>query len=194
MLDIYSEFSNENLILSGTQSSTLPIDDFIFTKSEDNPLLPNLNNINAKSSGRISKKRSSKNEDNSNNSNAEKFLDKDINIISNNEINTIQKNNSFSESDLENASNFYYNLDLNENKENDKIQKENIIYERGSQKDNFSLKLLKYTCDWILKIINEKIPKSFDIKIYRPKYNIFTHNTNLVDLYIFLDISYKNIL
>ena len=48
--------------------------------------------------------------------------------------------------------------------------------------------------DWILKIINEKIPKSSDIKIYRPNYNIFTHNTNLVDLYIFLDISYKNIL
>ena len=194
MLDIYSEFSNENLILLGTQSSTLPIDDFIFTKSEDDPLLPNLNNINEKSSGMISKKRSIKNEDDNNNSNTEKFIEKDINKISNNEINAIQKNNSFSESDLENLSNFYYNLDLNENKENDKIQKENIIYERGSQKDNFSLKLLKYTCDWILKIINKKIPKSSDIKIYKPKYTIFTHNTNLVDLYIFLDISYKNIL
>ena len=149
MLDIFSEFSNENLILLGTQSSTLPIDDFIFTKSEDDPLLPNLNNINEKSSGMISKKRSRKNEDNNNNSNIEKFIDKDINIdiISNNEINTIQKNNSFSDSDLENLSKFYCNLDLNENKEYDKIQKENIIYERGSQKDNFSLKLLKYTCD-----------------------------------------------
>ena len=191
MLDIYSEFSNENLILSGTQSSTLPIDDFIFTKSEDDPLLPNLNK---KSSGMISKKRSIKNEDDNNNSNIEKFIEKDRNKISNNEINTIRKNNSFSDSDLKKVSNFYYNLDLNENKENDKIQKENIIYERGSQKGNFSLKLLKYTCDWILKIINEKIQKYSNIKIYRPNYNIFTHNTNLVNLYIFLDISYKNIL
>ena len=194
MIDIFSEFSNENLILLGRQSSTLPIDKFIFTKSEDDPLLPNLNNINEKSSGMISKKRSIKNEDDNNNSNIEKFMGKDVNEILNNEINTIQKNNSFSDSDLENLSKFYCNLDLNENKEYDKIQKENIIYERGSQKDNFSLKLLKYTCDWILKIINEKIQKYSNIKIYRPNYNIFTHNTNLVDLYIFLDISYKNIL
>lgn len=36
--------------------------------------------------------------------------------------------------------------------------------------------------------------KNSGIEIHKPDYKIFTHNTNLVDIYILLDIRYKNIL
>lgn len=72
-----------------------------------------------------------------------------------------------------------------------KIQKEEIINkERSFQKDNFSIKLFTKINGWIIN----RIQNSKNIKLYRPNYNIFTHNTNLIDIYIFLDIQYKNIL
>ena len=38
------------------------------------------------------------------------------------------------------------------------------------------------------------IPKKYNIKLYKPKYDIFTHNTNLVYIYFFLGIKYKILL
>jgi hypothetical protein len=69
-------------------------------------------------------------------------------------------------------------------------QKSEKISERQKQKDNFSIKLFKSLNDWILQTtsLNEEERK------IKPNYNVFTHNTNLVDIYIFLDIKYKNLL
>ena len=61
--------------------------------------------------------------------------------------------------------------------------------ERGKGKDNYSIKLFKALNDWVCQKI-----KDSGIEIHKPDYNIFTHNTNLIDIYILLDIRYKNIL
>ena len=60
---------------------------------------------------------------------------------------------------------------------------------RGKKTDNFSIKLFKALNDWV----NEKMKNTVERKL-KPNHNIFTHDTNLVDIYIFLDIRYKNIL
>lgn len=74
-------------------------------------------------------------------------------------------------------------------------KKETIEYKRGEQKDNFSIKLLKEINNYIIEKINTKIKSnSYNFKLFRPNYNIFTHNTNLIDLYIFLDLKFRNIL
>ena len=106
-------------------------------------------------------------------------MDDYINLILENQTNKIQKINSASE---------YSNNYTIQNKGED------VVCARGTQKDNFSLKLLKDLSDWILKIIKNKIPNTSKLKLYRPNYKIFTHDTNLVDIYFFLDIRYKNIL
>lgn len=64
------------------------------------------------------------------------------------------------------------------------------ISERQKQKDNFSIKLFKSLNDWILQTTN----LNEEEKKIKPDYNLFTHNTNLVDIYVFLDIKYKNLL
>lgn len=61
--------------------------------------------------------------------------------------------------------------------------------ERGKGKDNYSIKLFKTLNDWVCQKI-----KDSGIEIHKPDYNIFTHNTNLIDIYMLLDIRYKNIL
>ena len=65
---------------------------------------------------------------------------------------------------------------------------------RKYQKDNVSQKLFKNFNDWIINIIENKIPNSLRKKIFPPDYDIFTHNTNYKDIRFFLDTQYKNIL
>lgn len=62
--------------------------------------------------------------------------------------------------------------------------------ERKKDKDNFSIKLFKDLNDWFLEYANLNNEK----RKIKPNYYIFTHNTNSVDIYVFLDISYENIL
>ena len=88
------------------------------------------------------------------------------------------------------------------NKENDLLKKNNStklgtneiektnISDRKKQKDNFSIELFGELTDWIFK----KIKKSGIEGIKKPNYNIFTHDTNLIDIYIFLGINFKNII
>ena len=88
------------------------------------------------------------------------------------------------------------------NKENDFLKKNNStklgtneiektnISDRKKQKDNFSIELFGELTDWIFK----KIKKSGIEGIKKPNYNIFTHDTNLIDIYIFLGINFKNII
>ena len=70
------------------------------------------------------------------------------------------------------------------------IKKGDINNERSSQKDNFSINLFTKINAWIINDIISKYP---NLKIYRPNYYFFTHNTNMTDIYIYLDIQYKNI-
>lgn len=65
---------------------------------------------------------------------------------------------------------------------------------RANQKDNFSQKLFKKINDFMKDKIKELIPENYNIKLYKPKYDIFTHNTNLLYIYFFLDIKYKILL
>ena len=102
-------------------------------------------------------------------------------IISKNESEESQVIDSKEENDS-NMKNSSTNCGANE------IEKKKIS-ERGKGKDNFSIKLFKALND----LVCQKI-KNSGIKIHKPDYKIFTHNTNLVDIYILLDIRYKNIL
>ena len=74
---------------------------------------------------------------------------------------------------------------------NGKIENEDINKKRSSQKDNFSIKLFTKINDWV---INEVKSKYTNIKIYKPNYYHFTHNTNMIDIYFYLGLQYKNIL
>lgn len=76
---------------------------------------------------------------------------------------------------------------------NNKIENINISYERSGQKDNFSLKLFKRLNDWIVKAINSQV-KELKLKVHRPNYDVFTHNTNLIDICFYLNIKFKNLL
>ena len=61
---------------------------------------------------------------------------------------------------------------------------------RANQKDNFPIKLFKKIND----LMKEKIKLASNIKLKNPKYDIFTHNTNLVYIFFYLDLKYKYIL
>ena len=63
-----------------------------------------------------------------------------------------------------------------------------ILTERKYQKDNFSMKLFKEIKDMIFNEIKSEYP---NIKLHNPDNKIFLHNSNLVDIYIFLHIKFK---
>ena len=77
-----------------------------------------------------------------------------------------------------------------------KISEEDYLKfgKRKYQKDNISQKLFKKFNDWIIKIIEKKIPNSRKKKIFPPNHDIFTHNTNLKDIRFYLDVQIKNIM
>ena len=198
-----------------SNSSLLPIDDFIVDGNKEDELnisivqsvdlFPNIESLQF-----LGKKR-----DNLKNNkikiNYNSFIDIDIsqnNLNLTEEINQLieytnnnQNNESiYDENDIENNSITNKNVNNSStNNETNKISKKNIIYKRAAQKDNFSLKLFKNINNWICKSINKKINNTIDnktnnIKIYRPNYDIFTHNSNSIDIYIFLNIKFKYIL
>ena len=102
-------------------------------------------------------------------------------------MNTEETGNKISKKENE----FQQEMDSNENGVNI-IQTPKIkVSQRGIQKDNFSIKLFKDLNDWILKGINSN---KANPKIYTPNYDIFTHNSNLVDIFVFLSIKYKYLL
>ena len=94
-----------------------------------------------------------------------------------------------------NANNLYYIQNIKNNIKN-KISNEDYekYGKRKNQKDNISQKLFKNFNDWIIKIIENKIPQPYKKKIYTPDHDIFTHNTNSKDIRFFLDIPFENIL
>lgn len=117
--------------------------------------------------------------------------------LSINKINIYNNSNSFININNTNSIfNFYKNENNDSGTQNMKTyKKETIEYKRGEQKDNFSIKLLKEINNYIIEKVNNKIKSnSYNFKLFRPNYNVFTHNTNLIDLYIFLDLKFKNIL
>lgn len=208
--------SKESFIFeSNSDSSLLPIDDFIVDGNKEDELDISILQSddflqNSESSQFLSKKRLNL----KNNKNAiNYFIDIDINqnnlnltdeikqsIEYTNNIYDNKKNESIInvEKDIENNLIINKNNSLTNN-ETDKISKKNIIYKRAAQKDNFSLKLFKNINNWICKSINESINniinnKTNNIKVHRPNYNIFTHNSNSIDIYIFLNIKFKYIL
>ena len=154
----------------------------------------------------LKKKRSIQNEENKN----------DDNIMDNNNNNSISSNNSKINFNFEKEKD-QWNENKNDNIINNnekqikipstkedsknkkkmssaqiiKIKKVDINNERSLQKDNFSIILFTKINSWIIEEIILKYP---NLKIYKPNYDIFTHNTNMIDIYIFLDIQYKNIL
>lgn len=65
------------------------------------------------------------------------------------------------------------------------IQKPKNFNNRRAQKDNFSIKLFKKINDQINQSINSN-SQIKDLKLKKPNYNTFTHDTNLIDIYIFL--------
>ena len=85
-------------------------------------------------------------------------------------------------------------------KNNTKTKNKKFITEFDSQRkiqmDNYSIKLFKAINDWVIFKIQNQIPDSLSQKkkINPPDYDVFTHNTNLLDIRFFLDIQYKNIL
>lgn len=145
----------------------------------------------------LNKKRSNKNdkENNNNNSiesnrseiepNIEKEKDNDqlkennININSNNKNRKI----SFTREESKNKEKSSSSLIIS--------KKWDINNDRSLQKDNFSINLFTKINEWI---VNDLVLKYPQIKIHKPNYGIFTHKTNMVDIYIYLDIQYKNIL
>ena len=94
-----------------------------------------------------------------------------------------------------NVNNLYYIQNIKNNIKN-KISKEDYekFGKRKNQKDNISQKLFKNFNDWIIKIIENKIPEPCEKKIYKPDHIIFTQNTNTKDIRFFLDIPFENIL
>ena len=82
---------------------------------------------------------------------------------------------------------------LNQDGPNDVKNSKNSGSERGKDKDNFSIKLFYHLNHWILERLNFNSNKKIN-KIHTPNHYIFTHDTNLVDIYVFLDIQYKNFL
>ena len=76
---------------------------------------------------------------------------------------------------------------------NDIKNSKNSGSERVKDKDNFSIKLFTNLNHWILERLNSN-SKEKKNKIHPPNYDIFTHDTNFVDIYVFLDIKYKNFL
>ena len=78
----------------------------------------------------------------------------------------------------------------NQNGPNDIKNSKNSGSERGKGKDNISIILFKQVNDRFLKRLNANSKQ----KIYPPNHYIFTHNTNLVDMYVFLDIQHINFL
>ena len=81
---------------------------------------------------------------------------------------------------------------INQNGPNGTKNSKNSASERGKDKDNFSIKLFTYLNHWILERLNSN--SNSNQKLHPPNYDIFTHNTNLVDIFVFLDIQYKNFL
>ena len=79
---------------------------------------------------------------------------------------------------------------INQNRLNDIKNSKNIGSERGKDKDNFTIILFKQVNDRFLKRLNANSNQ----KIHPPNHYIFTHDTNLVDIYVFLDIQHKNFL
>ena len=82
---------------------------------------------------------------------------------------------------------------LNQDGPNDVKNSKNSGSERGQDKDNFSIKLFYHLNHWVLEKLNFNSNKK-ENKIHTPNHYIFTHDTNLVDIYVFLDIQYKNFL
>ena len=173
-------YENEFSFFETQPDNWLPINDFIYDDDDDQPGLSSLPtnynkdhdiDSNFKESTMLGKKHFKEDEKETQNSKTEKNITKYIQEYPQDKIKLNSKNGN----------------------EKDNIpENENILSERGKKKDNFSIKLLKALNDWIFdKIIIPKSPKS---KIYRPNYKIVTHNTNLLDLYIYLDLQYKNIL
>jgi hypothetical protein len=76
---------------------------------------------------------------------------------------------------------------------NDIKNSKNNGSERGKDKDNISINLFTKLNQWILKRLNSNSNEKKK-KIHTPNYKIFTHDTNLVNIYVFLDIKYKNFL
>ena len=203
-----------------SNSSLLPIDDFIVDGNKEDELdisllqsveyFPNIESLQF-----LGKKRHNLN-NNKNNINFNSFIDIDIsqnNQYLTEEINQLIENTNnnqnneyliYDEKDIENNTiTIKNNNNSSTNNETDQISKKNIIYKRAAQKDNFSLKLFKNINNWICKSINKTInnyinktinSKTNNIKVHRPNYDIFTHNSNSIDIYIFLNIKFKYIL
>lgn len=74
--------------------------------------------------------------------------------------------------------------------------KQNIDYnaERKYGIDNFSQKFLKAVNDWILTKLNNKTKKLFGEKFSTPNYKIITHNANRKNLFLYINLKFKNIL
>lgn len=156
----------------------------------------------------LKRKRSNKSEENISENNNNNFIynnasiqaiisNKNLNYTKKNEqcipynINNIENENHLSKLIINKENKNQKNNSSTQNCTNNKIQKEEekINSKRSVQKDNFSIKLFKEVNNWIIR----NIKKTHDIKIYRPNYDIFTHNTNIIDIYFFLGIQYKNI-
>lgn len=82
--------------------------------------------------------------------------------------------------------------EIEKEKQNNK-NRQNEEKTRAKEKDNFSIILFKHLNDYLKEIINKQLEAKNE-KIRPPCYDIFTHNTNLVDIYVMLYIQYENIL
>ena len=98
-------------------------------------------------------------------------------------VNVISDNNMKDDDNLINLED-QQNLNSTKSETNDKNY-------RANQKDNFPIKLLKKINDFMIKKIKNL---ASNIKLKKPKYDIFTHNTNLVYIFFYLDLKYKYIL
>ena len=136
-------------------------------ENEEN-ISENINNISIKSNKSKIKLKSENDQWNENN---------------NNNINENHKKISFTKEDSKNKKKIVPAQIV-------EMKKGDINNERSSQKDNFSINLFTKINAWIINDIISKYP---NLKIYRPNYYFFTHNTNMTDIYIYLDIQYKNI-
>ena len=75
-------------------------------------------------------------------------------------------------------------------------KKFNLTEKESQRKDNFSQKLFPKINNRNIAKIETEIEKCLkkEIKLYTPIYDIFSHNTNSINIYFFLDIQFENII
>ena len=98
-----------------------------------------------------------------------------------------EKENYYENNETKRKNEIKIEKQTNENKQNEEEKT------RAKDKDNFSIILFKHLNDYLKEIINKQLEAKNE-KIRAPCYDIFTHNTNSVDIYVMLYIQYENIL